>query len=384
VNRGVAILLLVLGLFGCGQRTERSSGDLGKPGEAADSSVIVPRYAKGYRVEVIRGETVLVLTDPWVPGKEFARYRLVSAAGKAKPVSGLTDIRIPVTRIAASSTTHAGFLSAINARDLLVGINNPDRLYDDELYNRFQQGKIVSLGRDLDFNLEYLIAEKPSVVMQTGIQGQFSPDPRLISAGIPVLYILEWMESTPLGRAEWIRVFGMITGHQREADSVFQFVESEYNRLAEAGKSVEQKPKVLTGNNFKGTWYMPGGYNYQSYLFRDAGMDYPWKQVEQSASLALNFEAVVDQMADAPVWVGVVVDSASQLLAEEARYSVFRAVKDRKVFAVTNRLNSHGGNDYWESGVVRPDLILADLLYIAHPDMVPGHIWVYYKPLIFD
>jgi len=376
--------LVAVLVCGCGQRREKTSGGSADQRIISDSVSLNPRYAKGYRVEISGEDTLLVLTDPWLPGKEFARYRLISPGRHRTSLPGITDIQVPLDRIAASSTTHAGFLAAINARDLLIGINNPDRLFDHELYQRFQDGALVSLGRDLDFNLEYLIARKPSVVMQTGIQGQFNPDPRLVSAGIPVLYILEWMESTPLGRAEWIRVFGMITGHQEQADSVFRYVEKEYKRLTELGRSLEYKPTVLTGNNFKGTWYMPGGLNYQSYLFRDAGMNYPWNHVQLSASLALNFETVIDKMVDAPVWVGVIVDSLSQLLAEEPRYKVFKAVREHKVFAVTNRLNHHGGNDYWESGVVRPDLILADLLYIAHPDLIPGHCWFYYKPLIFD
>jgi iron complex transport system substrate-binding protein len=129
---------------------------------------------------------------------------------------------------------------------------------------------------------------------------------------------------------------------------------------------------------------MPGGKNYMAVFFRDAGMEYPWASVDQSASLALSFEAVFNRCGNAPVWIGVPVDSLSQLLAMERRYEGFRALRDRRIYSLTNRLNSHGGNDYWESGPARPDRILEDLISIAHPGLVPGHQCYYFKPLIFD
>jgi iron complex transport system substrate-binding protein len=378
---GVALFVAV---FGC-KTAGTKSGQLSENQfQYSDSTVLQPRYAKGFRWEAGGDGLILVLTDPWNPGTVFARYRLLDAGSNVPAKSGITDISIPSERLAVSSTTHAGFLSAIGAGDCLVGCNNPDRLYDSVLYNRYLNGSLSSIGRDLELNLESLIAQKPSLVMQSGIEGQFNPDPRLTEMGIPVLYILEWMESTPLGRAEWIRVFGKITGHLHEADSVFGVVEKEYNRLSSIGRACEDQPVVFTGNNFKGTWYMPGGLNYLAFLFKDAGMDYPWKDAQQSASLALNFETVVNKVANAPLWVGAPADSLSQLLAEEERYVVFRAVREKRVYTLTNRLNGHGGNDYWESGVVRPDRILADLLYIGHPELVPGHSWTYYKPLIFN
>jgi iron complex transport system substrate-binding protein len=240
------------------------------------------------------------------------------------------------------------------------------------------------MGRDLEYNLEYLVAKKPGLVLQSGIEGQFNPDPRLAEIGIPVLYILEWMEPTPLGRSEWIRVFGMLTGKVREADSLFAIIEKDYLALSELGHGSQIKPLILTGTNFKGTWYMPGGRNYQARFFEDAGMEYPYKLTKQSASLALSFETVVNDLGEAPVWVGTTTDSLSQLLAAEERYAIFRAVKSKKVYSITNRVNANGGNDYWESGVVRPDKVLADLLFIAHPELLPGHAWNYYKPMIFN
>lgn len=349
-----------------------------------DTSLYSVSYATGFRFEKYAGGIMLMIRDPLKPGLEIARYRLVRSLSGVKPPAGCSDIKIPVKSLAASSTTHAGFLSALSAGHLLMGCNNPERLYDTLLFNRFMRGDLARTGRDLEYNLEYLIASKPDLVLQTGIDGRFIPDERLTAMGIPVMFILEWMESTPLGRAEWIKVFGVITGREKEADSLFKLVESNYLAYAKLGRQAPEKIKVLTGNVFKGTWYMPGGKNYMTRFFEDAGMDYMYKNTYQSSSLALSFESVVYHLADAPVWINVNVDSLSLLLAAESRYSVFAAVKGHRIYSVSNRINSHGGNDFWEGAVVRPDLLLADLLAVAHPELLEGHVWNFYKPLVYN
>ncbi|MCX6223802.1 MAG: ABC transporter substrate-binding protein [Bacteroidia bacterium] len=357
---------------------------IGQEIQATDTAILSVRYAKGFRFEKNEAGTLLILSDPLKAGQEIARYRLMHSKSAISPINGYTDLVVPLNRLVASSTTHAGFLSAIGSGDQLMGCNNPERLYDTLLFNRYLKGGLVRMGRDLEYNLEYLIASKPNLVLQTGIDGQFNPDARLAGMGIPVMYVLEWMESTPLGRAEWIKVFGLITGKSREADSLFDVIEKNYMVNAKLGREAPEKIKVLTGNVFKGTWYMPGGKNYMTRFFEDAGMDYIYKNTDQSGSLALSFESVVYQLADASVWISVNVDSLSELKAAYERYSSFKAVKDHRVFSVFNRVNSHGGNDFWESAVVRPDMVLADLLAIAHPELIPGHIWNYYKPLVFN
>jgi iron complex transport system substrate-binding protein len=363
------------------QPSKQQTTDKAYNQNAFSSKVI---YANGFSVEKNKLGTILILSDPIKVGKEIARYRLLQTKSGILPIPGYTDIVIPVQKLAASSTTHAGFLTALGAGNQLMGCNNPERLYDSLLYNRFLNGDLLRMGRDLDYNLEFLVSSQPDLVLQTGIDGQFNADERLTKMGVPVMFVLEWMESTPLGRAEWIKVFGLITGKSDQADSLFNIIENSYRELAALGHSTAVKERVLTGNVFQGTWFMPGGKNYMTKFFEDAGMDYLWKDSDQSASLAFSFESVVYKLADAPVWINVNVDSLSGLLASEERYSVFRALKEKRVYNFFNRKNSHGGNDFWEGAVVRPDLVLKDLLAIAHPDLVPDHQWSFYKPLIFN
>lgn len=377
----LGVMVAMLALAGC-QGNNKTNATLQEDLQLADNSMLTVKYAKGFRLERHSEGTILILSDPIKVGREIGHYRFVPSKSGVKPIIGITDIAVPIKGLAASSTTHAGFLSAIGAGDLLLGCNNPERLFDTLLFNRFLTGDLVRTGRDNGYNQEYLIASRPDLVLQSGVDGQFNPDPRLTEAGIPVMFVLEWMESTPLGRAEWVKVFGLITGKVRVADSLFKRIEENYHACAKLGREAPEKIKVLTGNVFKGTWYMPGGRNYMTRFFEDAGMDYVYKDTDQSSSLALSFESVIYQLADAPVWISVNVDSLSQLIAAEERYSVFKAVRDHRVYSIFNRINSHGGNDFWEGAVVRPDMVLADLLAIAHPELAPGHVWNYYKPLV--
>jgi iron complex transport system substrate-binding protein len=380
--KSLQLLLYILISAGCARHGVPASKVV-HDGAAPDSGLPEVHHASGFRFERGGAGVTLILSDPMDNRREIARYRLLEKPS-GTPDKGCTDLIVPLQRIVASSTTHAGFLAAIGASGSLMGCNNPERLYDSTLFARFKNGDLVRTGRDLGYNLEFLIASKPELVLQSGIDGQFVAEPRLTASGIPVMFVLEWMEPTPLGRAEWMKVFGMITGRAREADSLFREVERSYLAKAKVGHEAADKVKVLTGNVFKGTWYMPGGRNYMTRFFEDAGMDYLWKDNNQSSSLALSFESVVYKMADAPVWINVNVDSLSHLVAAESRYSVFRALKEKRVYSVFNRINEHGANDFWESAVVRPDRVLADLLAIAHPESEPGHLWFYYKPLVYN
>ncbi|MFO7616090.1 MAG: ABC transporter substrate-binding protein [Bacteroidales bacterium] len=375
------LLIGSLGLMaGCHHPARPGRPDGGQPTQIAPTA----QHAQCFRVQEMPDGVLLTLTDPRRQERILAQFLLQDENQAGEAAGSFTTIQVPVETIVASSTTHTGFLTHLGAGHLLSGMNNPERLYDSILYQRYLDGSLLKMGRDLEYNLEHLVSARPSVILQTGIDGQFNPDARLRESGIPVVYILEWMESTPLGRAEWIKVFGLLTGRRALADSLFDQVEQHYRTLCAKVGEVDERLTVFTGTDFKGTWYVPGGRNYLANFFRDAGLKYPWAGIDQSASLALSFEAVYNQAGQAELWIGVPVDSISQLLAIEKRYANFRAVREQRVYSLTNRVNPHGGNDYWEGGVVRPDLILEDLIAIAWPGQLPEHCWNFFKPLIFN
>ena len=364
-----------------------SKGKTGRDNKAAGNAVEeipIPgnKYALGFMINRISSGFELTLMDPWNRGNVFEKY-LVSDGDSVpgKEESGFRLIRPPFNRWAVSSTTHIGFMNALGESQKIVGSTSPDRIYDSETHERFKDGEISKIGSDMEFNFESVLGIKPDIILQTAFEGQQQRDNRLLATGMNFVYILEWLEPHPLGRAEWIKVFGLLTGKQEEAESIFGKVSDNYYRLREDVSAKGSKPLVMIGNNFNGTWYMPGGGNYMCRFLEDAGFSYPYFDNEKRGSLALNFENVLKEFRTADIWLNVSASNLDALLQEDSRYSLFKPYASGKVYSVSGRVNSGLGNDYWESGVVYPDRILEDLVSISNPDILPDHKLMYYKNL---
>ncbi len=155
-----------------------------------------------------------------------------------------------------------------------------------------------------------------------------------------------------------------------------------YLRMADKAKNIKVKPTVLNNAPYQGVWWIAGGSSYAARLIEDAGGDYMWSDNEQSGSLMLDFEAVFEKAADVDFWINPGIwRSLDEARAEDERYAEFKAFQKGSVYNNNRRMNEHGFSDYWESGVANPDVVLADLITIFHPDFLPGHELVYYKKL---
>ncbi len=195
--------------------------------------------------------------------------------------------------------------------------------------------------------------------------------------------VAEYLESSPLGRAEWLKFTALFFNQEAQAEQVFGTIAEDYNALVQITQDLELRPTVFTGFSYDGTWYMPGGKSYVAQLLRDAGATYLWAEIDQTGSLPLDFEAVYDRAARADFWVNVSQDWQSQgdAIAADPRYGEFFALQAGHLFNNNARLNATGGNDYWEGGLINPHLVLADLIKILHPELLPDHELVYYQPL---
>ncbi len=186
---------------------------------------------------------------------------------------------------------------------------------------------------------------------------------RLEKLGIPLIYINEWQESSPLARAEWIRVIGALTGRLHEADSVFHEVETKYNGLI----TKSQEPiAIMSGNNFRGTWYVPSGKNYLAYLFKDAGAAYPFYDDERETSIPLSIEETLRYFHDADVWVGANGNSLAELAELDEKHTWFKAYQEGRVYNWRKQTKGGGPNNFWERGVVHPEEMLEDVIHILN------------------
>ncbi|MCG8308463.1 MAG: ABC transporter substrate-binding protein [Cytophagales bacterium] len=288
---------------------------------------------------------------------------------------------VPISSIVALSGTHLGFIDLLNALDCVKGVSNGRRLYNKYLYKRFAEGKIAELGTAESGDLEQILDLAPEVVMKTGFEDVRKNDKRILGAGLRIAYNIEWMETKMLGRAEWIKFVGALFCKEAEADSIFSAIRRQYQQVAGLIVDIENKPTVLSGSNYKGTWFLPGGRSYIAQLIVDAGGDYHYKNESSKGSIPLSFEVVLENLVDADIWIGPRAGSLEELRLMDERYKLFKAYKNGRVYHIDNRTTESGGNDYWESGVARPDLLLKDIVRIFHPDLIPGHKLFYYRRL---
>jgi len=249
--------------------------------------------------------------------------------------------------------------------------------------NMLAAGTVAEVGRGAEVNLERILEIDPDVVMDYGVgDAQNDTYPVLRQAGLNVALNSEYMETSPLGRAEWIKFTAALFNYEAAAETVFADMADAYTALAVRADTVAERPTVFTGAPFEGTWYVPGGNSYVAHLLADAGADYLWAEDDSTGSLQLSFEVVYDRVVDGDIWVNTSTwTSIAEALTADERFADFAALQNGQMYNNNVRVNENGGNDYWESGVTNPQLILADLIRIFHPELLPEHELYFYQQL---
>jgi iron complex transport system substrate-binding protein len=224
---------------------------------------------------------------------------------------------------------------------------------------------------------------RPGFIMtMTNPDAAFGENKTLMDAGIPVIPNADWLETTPLGKAEWVKLIGALTDREDTVNRKFDSVAQSYQHLAAIGKAAAVKPSVITGMPFKGTWYTPAGGSFIAQFLRDAGASYHWSDTKGTGSLALGFETVAPVALTADFWLDAGdADSKKEILSQDPRYGAFNAFKSDAIYNYTRRVNAAGSSDYWESGSVNPQWVLADLIRILHPGVLPADTLIYYKQI---
>ncbi|MCX5377393.1 ABC transporter substrate-binding protein [Streptomyces sp. NBC_00091] len=341
------------------------------------------KHAKNFTLRYEKSYQVLTVNEPFPKGKPES-YVLVKCGAPKPELSGelasAQQLTVPVKSLYSASTTHLPLLTETGTLDVLTGVASTANISSAQVIERVKAGRVTEYAKDRTLNAETVIGAKPDALMT---QGTDDPQyPKLRQAGIAVVANAEWLEASPLGRAEWVKAMAALTGAEKRAGEVFDTVEGDYRKVAEkgaqavtAGKPVE----VLPGTMHQGTWYMPAGGSYAAQLIKDAGGTYPWAGEAGTGNLQLNFEAVYAKGGEGPVWlVGEKWKNTADAVKADSRYGQLKAVSGGAVWTNTKALGPGGGNDYFERGVLRPDLVLADLFALLHPDQAQGHAFTFY------
>ena len=340
-------------------------------------------YATQFDITYGDGYKVVEVLQPY-PGAEKAFRYLLIPEGEEKPAGIEADavVQIPVQELVSTSTTHIPSLVMLGAADVLTGFPSTDFISSPEMRARIDSGKVRDLGATNGLNIEALLELSPDMVMAYGMGPQDKSLQSLERTGIPVVLNADFMEQNPLGRAEWIKFTAAFLNKEKEADSVFNFIKNRYDSLATLTANVQKEPEVFSGVVYNGTWFMPGGQSWSARFFEDAGGNYLWSKNSETGSLQLSFESVFEKAHQADYWIGTANYPSLQALKEaDERYSQFEAWQEEDVYTYTAREGATGGNEYLELGYSRPDMVLADLIYILHPELLPEYSPYFYKKL---
>jgi iron complex transport system substrate-binding protein len=389
--RQLLILSTVLSLslvLSCGKSTKKKAVSMSTSlNDQTDSSFYFRsdvKHAKGFKIEMREGYKELTVLDPWNKGQVFQKYYLIPR-GEKKDISLPIDghiIEVPVRSIAALSSTQIGILNFLGVTDKIVAVSLSDRVYNEKLLKRVDSGHVIGVGHGATLDFERIVDLSPELVMVAGFMKISNHETKLIDAGLPVAFNIEWMESSPLARAEWAKFIAAFFNMEQKADELFVDLENRYSSIKSKIKDVKDKPDVISGYHYKGVWYMPGGQSYLAQLLRDAKGEYCWFSDSTQGSIPLSFEVVLEKQSGSKIWFGPAhCQSLKEMKGLDERYTLFQAYKDGQVYSVTKRTNAKGANDYYESGVIYPDLLLKDVAKVLHPELFPDHELYFYQKL---
>lgn len=343
------------------------------------------KYAKGFDIEDYDSYRMIRIYDPWqkLDGKSI-NYLLVNK-DSALPESVQYDIRIdiPVHRIICMSTTHVAMIGALGKLETIKGISGKQYINNERIINGIMEGKIKDVGYEQNLNYELILSLKPDLIIMYGVTGEVTGIlNRLTSLGIPVMLNAEYLETLPLAKMEWIKLIACLYNELKLATDIFHEAETKYNELASLTEGIDTKPEVLSGLPWKNTWWIPGGQSFAAAFIKDAGGEYIWKDDSSREAIPLDIETVYDCASRADIWINSGdAQTLNDILNTDQRLQVFRPFIEKRIYNNNARLNPSGGNDYWESGVINPHIILKDLIHIFHPEVLPDHQLVYYKKL---
>jgi len=345
---------------------------------ALSSLVAAPRYARNFSLDSAQGFPRLRVFS----GKDTATYALCPPKKCRDLPQGITVVPVPIHRIIALADIHLGFLETLDRRSLLVGVDRSEFVCDSVLRMLGKQGRWQAVGSGSDLNWERVTVLHPDAILISGLpEGDARVKSKAKSLGIPLMISAEWLEQHPLGRAEWIKVYGALCGKVAMADSLFSKTVHFYDslralRLRSGRGTARLQTSAFGGAGWRGAWHIAGGASFIAQLLRDAGIGYAWEGDPHTGSLTLGLEAVLERARDADYWLNPgSARSLSELENMEPRSTAFKAFRTGNVFQSDVRTTPEGGNDYWETGPVRPDLILEDIMHINSGDLndKPGH-----------
>lgn len=368
------IVTWVLLLSACGGGSKTSSLQ-------AEGDTVRMKYSSLLQIVKHADYTVVTIRNPWDTLKVLHTYLL---ADREKPLPEHlpegTIVRTPLQKSVIYSSVHCSLWSELDELKGIGGVCGLEYIKLPQIQEGCRNGGIVNVGNSMNPDIERIIDLRPDAILLSPFENSGGYG-RVGKLNIPIIECADYMETSALGRAEWMRLYGLLLGKEAQADSLFAGIEKEYLTLTQQVKSQNLKrPTVISEMKNSSAWYIPGGNSTMGRLYQDAGADYVFAYLSNSGSVPLAFETVFDRGGNADIWLikyNQPQDKTySELERDYAPYARFKAFQDRKVYGCnTNHV------PFYEESPFHPELLLKDLIKIFHPELLPDYNLKYFSNL---
>lgn len=353
----------------------------GKAGTASGSGdTLRLKYSSLLTIVRHDGYTDVTVSNPWKPGRVLHRYRLVpQEAAVPRQDDGVTIVRTPIRRASVFTTVHCSLLTQFGVGESIVGVADLKYIKIPYIHERVRMGYIADCGNGMNPVVEKIIDQKPDAILLSPFENSGGYG-KVEQLGVPLIECAEYMETSPLARAEWMRFYGLLFGREQMADSLFHVVDSSYQALKQVAAQAKSRPKVLIDKMVGSVWYVPGGRSTIGQMVADAGGYYPWGDDAHGGSLPLPFETVLEHSGDADIWLYRYSSDTQMTLAqlrdEHRGYVQLKAFNSGHVYGCNVEQSL-----FYEQTPFRPDWLLSDFIQIFHSDITNLPAPRYYRKM---
>lgn len=341
------------------------------------------QYSKSLSIQKQDGYTVVTVSNPWPDAVKNFVYVLKEKNGIVPDsLQKYTQISVPLKTIVVTSTTNIPFLEMLGVEKSLVGFPHTDYVSSEKTRTLIDAGLVKNVGQNEKLNIEQLIDLSPELIVTFGIDNNNPSIENLQKSGLKVLIQADWMEQSPLGKAEWLKLYGVLFGKEKEADALFENIVKEYNSALALVADKKPTSTVLYGSMYQDQWYVAKGSSWVAQFMKDAKADYFWKNLEGTGSLGLSFENILDKAKTANFWIATgSFKSLSELEKANPHYSQFDAFTNKNIYTFEAKMGATGGTIFYELSPSRPDLVLKDYIKIFHPELLPDYTFTFAQKL---
>jgi iron complex transport system substrate-binding protein len=372
----VLLVTILFSFIGC-QKNEKK-GTIN--GTTASNSI---QYAKSLAIYKHEGYTVVTVSNPWPDAVKNFTYILKEKNGIVPDsLKKYSQISVPLKSIVVTSTTNIPLLEMLGVEKSLVGFPHTDYISSEKTRALIDAGLVKNVGQNEKLNMEQLIELAPELIVAFGIDNNNPTIENLQKSGLKVLIQADWMEQSPLGKAEWLKLYGALFGKEKEANQLFDNIVKEYNDAVKLVVSQKPTSTVLYGSMYQDQWFVARGSSWVAQFMKDAKADYLWKDLEGTGSLGLSFENILDKAKTASFWIATgSFKSLAELETANPHYSQFDAFANKTVYTFEGKLGATGGTVFYELSPARPDLVLKDYIKIFHPELLPDYTFTFAQKL---